>query len=149
MSDNPTRPPANGQANSPEPLEEVERERSQILQQLEEWLEIPVLVLGFIWLILMVVELIWGLNPFLNALVFVIWAVFILGLFLRLFLAPEKTAYLKKNCLTAHSLFFPTLRTGRIKQLAQISNEVAALREQVSPLRELLNRLPRGPTSLT
>lgn len=41
----------------------LEEQRSEILQQLEEWLEIPMLILAFVWLALFIVELIWGLNP--------------------------------------------------------------------------------------
>lgn len=135
MSDNSTRPPASGQADSPEPVEEVKRERSQILQQLEEWPESPGLMLGFIWLILPVVKMIWGINPLFNALVYAIWAVFILHLFLRFFLAPEKTDSLKDNRLAALSLWIPAPRIGRIMhQWGQIS-------KGASP--------PRGPASIT
>ena len=31
-----------------------DNERSEVLQQLEDWLEIPMLVLGFVWLALLV-----------------------------------------------------------------------------------------------
>lgn len=43
----------------------LDHERSEVLQQLEDWLETPMLVLGFAWLGLFIVELIWGLNPLL------------------------------------------------------------------------------------
>lgn len=38
--------------------EELERERYALLQRLEDWLETPMLVLAFVWLALLVVELI-------------------------------------------------------------------------------------------
>jgi len=41
----------------------LDQERSEVLQQLEDWLETPMLVLGFAWLGLFIVELVWGLNP--------------------------------------------------------------------------------------
>lgn len=41
----------------------LDHERSEVLQQLEDWLETPMLVLGFAWLGLFIVELVWGLNP--------------------------------------------------------------------------------------
>ena len=44
----------------------VNNERSEILSRLEQWLETPMIVLGFIWLALLIVELRWGLNPFLE-----------------------------------------------------------------------------------
>ena len=45
---------------------ELKKERSELLQQVEEWLESPMLVLGFAWLVLWVVALIWRLNPLLQ-----------------------------------------------------------------------------------
>ena len=41
------------------PKQVLERERKEILAQLEDWLETPMLVLGFAWLALLVVELTW------------------------------------------------------------------------------------------
>ena len=39
-----------------------EQERENELQQLQDWIEKPMLVLSFVWLALLVVELVWGLN---------------------------------------------------------------------------------------
>lgn len=44
----------------------IEHEQQQILQQLEDWLELPMLGLSLVWLGLFVVELIWGLTPLLD-----------------------------------------------------------------------------------
>ncbi len=93
---------------------EEEKQRLEILQQLEEWLELPVIILGFLWLILLVADLIWGLSPFLGTVVYVIWAIFVFDFLLRFLLAPGKLAFLKKNWLTALSLFVPALRVFRI-----------------------------------
>ena len=52
--------------------EEFARERHEInerlalLEQLEDWLETPMLVLGLLWLALLVVDLVWGLSPLLE-----------------------------------------------------------------------------------
>ena len=48
----------------------LDHERNEVLQQLEDWLEMPRLVLGFAWLGLFIVELVWGLNPLLEAIAF-------------------------------------------------------------------------------
>lgn len=45
----------------------LDQERSEVLQQLEDWLETPMLMLGFAWLGLFIVELVWGLNSLLEA----------------------------------------------------------------------------------
>jgi voltage-gated potassium channel len=52
----------NLQPDSPPTLDQ---ERSEILQQLDNWLETPMLVLGITWLGLFVVDLVWGLTPLL------------------------------------------------------------------------------------
>lgn len=44
----------------------LDQERSEVLQQWQAWLEMPLLVLGFAWLGLFIIELIWGLNPLLG-----------------------------------------------------------------------------------
>ncbi len=41
----------------------LEQERIEVLQQLEDWLETPMLVFAFAWLGLFIIELIWGLSP--------------------------------------------------------------------------------------
>jgi len=50
---------------------------TEFLQQLEDWLEMPMLVLGFTWLALLVIELIWGLTPA-RSRRYRIWIIFIL-----------------------------------------------------------------------
>ncbi len=38
----------------------LNEERQEILGQLEDWLEAPMLALGFAWLVLFIVEVVWG-----------------------------------------------------------------------------------------
>jgi voltage-gated potassium channel len=70
-------------------------------------------VLGVAWLVLLVIELTRGLSPPLEAVSTGIWIAFILDFALRLILAPRKSAYLKRNWLTAISLLVPALRVFR------------------------------------
>lgn len=37
----------------------LESERRELLEQVESWLEVPMLILGFVWLILLGIELLW------------------------------------------------------------------------------------------
>jgi voltage-gated potassium channel len=106
----------------------LDRERSEVLQQLEDWLEMPMLVLGFVWLALFIIEIIWGLNPFLQAISITIWIIFILDFLLKLAIAPHKPAYIKSNWLTAISLLLPALRTFRIIQVVKILRTARAVR---------------------
>jgi voltage-gated potassium channel len=106
----------------------LEKERNEILQQLEEWLEPPMLVLSFVWLALLVVELIWGLSSLLNVVVTTIWIIFILDFLLEFAIAPRKLSYLKRNWLTAFSLLLPALRIFRIIRILRVLRTVRAVR---------------------
>ncbi|MFE1745341.1 ion transporter [Coleofasciculus sp. H7-2] len=122
---------------------ELKKEQGEVLQQLEDWLETPMLLLGFGWLALLVVELIWGLNPLLEILSNVIWIVFILDFALRLVLAPHKFVYLKQNWLTALSLLLPALRVFRITRVLRLLRASRGLR-----LVRVISSLNRGMRSL-
>ncbi len=98
---------------------ELERERSQVVQQWDDWVEMPMLVLGFAWLGLLVVELVWGLNPLLEAIGTAIWIIFIIDFSIKLILTPHKLSYLKDNWLIALSLLIPALRTLRVVRVVQ------------------------------
>lgn len=106
----------------------LNRERQEVLQQLEDWLEIPMLVLGFAWLALFIVELIWGLTPLLQAMGTVIWITFILNFILEFTLAPHKLAYLQRNWLTIIALPLPALRLLRFVRVLRVLNTARAAR---------------------
>ncbi len=48
--------------------DELKRERNELLNRIQDTLEVPMIILGFVWLVLLVVELIWGLSPLLQLL---------------------------------------------------------------------------------
>lgn len=106
----------------------LEQKQDEILQQVEDWLEIPMLLLSFVWLALFVVELIWGLSPLLDALGITIWIVFILNFRLELFLAPRKLAYLKRNWVIVISLMLPALRVLRVVKVVRALQTARAAR---------------------
>jgi voltage-gated potassium channel len=88
--------------------EEDQEERWRVLQQLEEWLETPMLVLAFIWLSLVLVELIWTTAGIFEFLGIVIWVIFIAEFLLRLALAPNKFRFLRNNPITIVALAAPS-----------------------------------------
>jgi len=94
--------------------EALERERYELLQRLEDWLETPMLILAFAWLALLIVELIWGESLSFEIIGTIIWIVFILDFAAEFVLAPHKVAYLKSNWLPAISLLLPALRIFRV-----------------------------------
>ncbi|MHB0857299.1 MAG: potassium channel family protein [Anaerolineae bacterium] len=100
--------------------ETLERERYELLQRLEDWLETPMVVLAFVWLALLVGELIWGENLAFEVAGGIIWIIFILNFVLEVILAPRKGAYIKSHWLTAISLVIPALRIFRIFRVVQL-----------------------------
>lgn len=76
--------------------------------------------LGFVWLLLLVIELIWGLSPVLEIVSLIIWGLFITDFLLKFFLAPEKILYLKANWLSAFSLLIPAIRIFRIIRILRV-----------------------------
>jgi voltage-gated potassium channel len=75
------------------------------------WLEVPMMVLSFVWLLL--VELAWGTSRVLEVFGTAIWLAFILEFALRLALAPEKAVFLRHQWLTIIALVVPAFRLLR------------------------------------
>lgn len=108
--------------------ETLDRERHEVLSQIEDWLELPMLALGVAWLVLTVVDFMSGLNPLLDATSTVIWVIFILDFALRFTLAPKKLQYLKGNWLAVISLLVPALRVFRLARFVRVLNAARATR---------------------
>ncbi len=114
--------------NNSSPKQALESERSEVLQQLEDWLETPMVVLGLVWLALLVIDLTRGLSPFLESIVTVIWIIFIIDFAVKFTLAPHKLPYLKNNWLTAIALIVPALRVFRIVRAVRLLRVARAAR---------------------
>jgi voltage-gated potassium channel len=114
--------------------EAVKKERYELLQRLEDLLETPMLILAFLWLALLIVELIWGESLLFEIVGTIIWVIFILDFAVKFMLAPYKVAYLKQNWLIALSLLIPALRLFRVVrafrllQLARVGRGLRLLR---------------------
>lgn len=128
--------------------EEVDQESTRwaLLQDLEDWLEGPVVFLGLVWLGLLVIELIWGTNQILEFLTYGIWAIFVLDFLIRLALAPRKLVFIKNNWLTIISLFVPALRFLRVFRFARYIQVVRGGRSL--RLIKVVGSLNRGMRSL-
>ncbi|MGE5374402.1 MAG: potassium channel family protein [Bacteroidota bacterium] len=100
---------------NPDPGQEaLDRERYELLQRLEDWLETPMVVLAFVWLALLVGELVWGQLLAFEVLGTAIWVLFIIDFAIKVFLASNKVTYVKRNWLTAIALLVPALRIFRV-----------------------------------
>jgi voltage-gated potassium channel len=98
----------------------LNEQRLEILQQLEAWLELPMLVLSFMWLTLLVIEFLWGMSRQLEIAGTTIWILFILDFALKCTLAPHKRTYLEHNWLTVLALLVPALRVFRIVRIVRL-----------------------------
>jgi voltage-gated potassium channel len=124
----------------------LRRERYELLSRLENWLEVPMLVLAFVWLALLVAELLRGESVLFTVFGTIIWVVFILDFGVNLVLAPDKVTYLKGHWLTAISLLIPALRIFRIFRafrLLRLARAGRGLR-----LIRVFSSLNRGMTAL-
>ncbi len=85
-------------------------------------------VLGFVWLVLLIVELTRGLSSVLETLSNVIWGVFLAHFLFLLAVAPDKSTFFRNNILTAVSLVLPALRIFRIVRLVRFFRVGRAVR---------------------
>ncbi len=127
--------------------EELKRERYELLQRLEGWLEMPMLILAFVWLVLLVLELIQGESLLFFSLGTIIWVVFIIDFAVKLALAPDKVVYVKGNWLTAISLLVPALRIFRVSRAFRLLRLTRAWRGL--RLIRVISSLNRGMKALS
>lgn len=99
--------------------------------------------LGFIWLILLVIELTTGLSPVLESLSLTIWGIFIMDFLLKLLIAPQKRAYIRKNWLTALALLLPALRFLQVFRYVRLLSSIRGVR-----LVKIVSSANRGMRSL-
>lgn len=132
--------------NTAQQKEVIDQERFEILQQFETMLEPLVMVLGFAWLALLIVEFVWGISPFVQTIIWVIWGIFLVDFLIRFILAPHKVRYLKSNWITALSLLVPGLRVLRLARVAQVFYAARAVRGLA--LFRVLSGLNRGLRAL-
>jgi voltage-gated potassium channel len=120
--------------------------RATLDRRIEHWLELPMALLGAVWLTLLVIELLRGSTPWSHALGQAIWGIFAIEFALRFSLAPAKTRFLRRNWVTAVSLVLPAfrvLRFARIARVMRMGRTVRAVR-----LARLLTSLNRGMRTL-
>jgi voltage-gated potassium channel len=98
----------------------TDRQRERALERLQRALEVPMIVLAFVWLLLMVIEFTRGLSPVLEVAIFAIWMLFLLHFGTEFVLAPHKLRYLSHNWLTAVALAAPALRLLRVLHLIRL-----------------------------
>lgn len=124
-------------------------ERRHVLEQLDDWLRVPMLALSLAWLLIVLWELARGTSALLETLGTAIWGVFIVEFLLRFALAPEKGIFLRRNWLTVISLLVPAfrlfrglrlLRAARALRGARLIRIVGTANRSMNALRATLRR---------
>ena len=124
-------------------------QRERLLVTVQKLMEGPMIFLGFVWLILLIIELVKGLNEALSIVSISIWVIFIIDFVIKLVIAPRKLSFLKANWLTAISLFVPALRLFRILRVlrfvrlfrgARLIKVVASLNRGMKSLNATMKR---------
>jgi len=124
--------------------QKVSSERNQLLRRFERLFEMPMIVLGFVWLILLIIELVYKTSPVLETFGLIIWGIFILDFIIKFILTPEKTLFLKRNVLTLTSLVVPAFRILRLARVLRLVRISRGLR-----LVKVVGSLNRGMRALT
>src|SRR5690606_29304212 len=106
----------------------------------EHWFELPMAVLGGVWLILLVLDLLGRSTPVTNIVTNAIWIAFVLEFLFRFAVAPRKLRFLRRSWVTALSLGLPALRVLR---LLRVGRGLRAVR-----LARLLTSFNRGMGAL-
>jgi voltage-gated potassium channel len=102
--------------------------RWRTIRQLDAWLETPMIVLSFLWLVVVIVELVWGTSDFLELFGTAIWAIFFIEFGIRFTLAPGKLVFLRRNWLTSIALIVPAFRMLRVVKILRLARAARGLR---------------------
>lgn len=109
---------------------QLKDERTELLSQINDLFDFPLTLLSLLWLVLIIVDFVYGLSSSLQRLSLIIWGIFIIDFFIELYISPMKKGYLKQNWLVAFSLFLPALRVLRLfrgLRLVRFANSVRSL----------------------
>jgi len=103
-------------------------ERWNALEELDDWLRTPMLLLSFLWLMLVVFELVWGTSFALETFGTAIWIAFLVEFAVRFALAPEKGAFVSRNWLTVVALIVPAFRLFRAFRILRFARAARGVR---------------------
>ena len=120
--------------------------RAEAARRLEHLLELPMALLGILWLLLLLVEFLRRPTGWTEILTTIIWIIFVAEFGVRLLVAPKKGHFFRRNWLTALSLALPALRVFRFARairLLRAGRTVRALR-----FARLLTSFNRGMRTL-
>lgn len=124
----------------------IHRQRLVLLAQVLKMSEPIMILLGFAWMVLLLIDLVRGLTSQLVIVSNIIWGIFIIDFTIKLLIAPQKGEFLKKNILTIVSLVIPALRVFRISMFFRFMRVIRATRS--IRLARIITSLNRGIRTL-
>lgn len=104
------------------------RQRWRLLRQIDDYAELPLIILSVVWLGLLILDLTRGLDRPLQLLSDIIWITFIADFVLRLFIAPNKKVFFKHNWITAIALVLPAARVLRFARIVRAVRSIRLVR---------------------
>lgn len=103
------------------------RRKYRIFYRLEENLEIPMFLLSIFWLYLFIVEMVEGLGPTQETMIYIIWLLFIVEFLIKLIVAPRKLSFIRNSWITIIALVIPAFRMLRLFNALRILRSVRVL----------------------
>jgi voltage-gated potassium channel len=98
----------------------------QKLLSIQKKIDFPMLLLSFVWLGILITELVYGTNTLLSSTGAVIWVLFIFYFLLRLVTSPNRFTFLKKNWLFVLAISISVLRFFPYLQNLPVARVVTA-----------------------
>src|SRR5207253_4118418 len=106
---------------------QVHRERWRLLHQVVRLLELPMMILGLVWIVLLSIDMVRGLHGRLAFFSEIIWILFGVDFALELFIAPKKWLYVKRHWPVAVSLAVPALRIVRFARVVHLARAAGTM----------------------
>jgi voltage-gated potassium channel len=103
-------------------------ERWTVLEDLDDWLRVPMAVLSLAWLLIVIAELVRGESELLSTFGVAIWVIFLAEFGIRLLLAPSKLQFLRRNWLTVLALALLVMRIFRALRFVQAARALRSAR---------------------
>ena len=117
--------------------------RAELGRRIENWLELPMSILGAVWLLLLVADFLNAATPLTETFGTGIWVTFLAEFALRFTVAPAKGRFVRRNWITALSLVLPAFRVLRFARLVRLMRAGGAVRLRLARLLTSFNRAMR------
>lgn len=118
----------------------IRDERKELLRHITQMTDKFLIALAFVWIGLMIADLLGKLTPALERVNYIIWGIFIADFLVKFAVAPHKMQFLREQWITIISLVLPAFRVLRIFQALRLLRALSMVR--------LITSLNRGMRAL-